>query len=248
MKKKKNQFFRIIISIIIFIFFYIYGFNKEKIIASLKSHLNVLESYSTITSYDIDDIPPYSDSMYVYLNNNNPSFKEEDFVTISFEKYSDLDYLKRCGVAYANIGTDIMPTEKRTSISNIKPTGFIVKKYDFIKGKYLYNRCHLIAYMLTGENANEKNLITCTRSMNVDGMLMFEEKVFNYVKETNNHVLYRVTPFFYQDDLVARGVQIEACSVEDKCDAIKFNVFVYNVQENIKIDYKTGDSYLLEGV
>lgn len=152
--------------------------------------------------------------------------------------------LGRCGVASANISKDLMPTEKRGSIGSIKPSGWHTIKYDHIDGKYLYNRCHLIGYQLTGENANEKNLITCTRSMNTKGMLQFENMVTKYIKDTGNHVLYRVTPVFEGNNLVATGVEMEAYSVEDNGKGIKFNVFVYNIEDGIIIDYKTGDSKL----
>lgn len=197
-----------------------------------------------VISYDIGEIPEYNGENYIIINENIPTFTEEDYTTDSFEKYSDLDYLGRAKTAFANIGIEVMPTEKRSSIGMIKPSGWHTVKYDNVDGKYLYNRCHLIGYQLTGENANEKNLITCTRQMNTKGMLDFENKVANYIKETNNHVLYRVTPIYEDDNLIATGVQIEASSVEDKGKSISFNVFIYNVQDGIEIDYKTGDSKL----
>lgn len=161
-----------------------------------------------------------------------------------FEKYSDLDELGRCGVVYANVCIDTMPTEPRGEIGSIKPSGWHLDKYnDLIDGNYLYNRCHLIAYQLTGENANEKNLITGTRYLNVQGMLGFENQVAEYVKTTNNHVLYRVTPIFEGDNLLASGVLMEAYSVEDYGRGICFCVYVYNVQPGIIIDYATGDNY-----
>ena len=160
-----------------------------------------------------------------------------------FEHYSDLDSLGRCGVAYSCVGTELMPTEKRGSIGNVKPSGWHSVKYDFIDGKYLYNRCHLIGYQLTAENANRKNLITGTRYLNVEGMLPFENMVADYIKETKNHVLYRVTPIFDGNDLVCRGVKMEAKSIEDNGDGICFNVFVYNIQPGVHIDYASGDSY-----
>lgn len=198
----------------------------------------------TPSTFSLDDIPAYSGDPYVILNDNQPDFDAEDLTTNSFEQYSDLDALNRCGPAYANIGKDLMPTEKRGSISNVKPSGWVTAKYDNVDGKYLYNRCHLIGYQLTGENANEKNLITGTRSMNVDGMLPFENMVADYVKETGNHVLYRVTPVFEGDNLVASGVQMEALSVEDKGEGICFNVYTYNNQPGITINYATGESWL----
>ncbi len=199
-----------------------------------------------VQSYNLDEIPEYSENSYVIINNNEPSFDESDLNTEPFEKYSNLDYLGRCGVAFANISIDMMPTEKRGSIGMIKPSGWHTVKYDIVDGKYLYNRCHLIGYQLTGENANEKNLITCTRYMNTEGMLQFENKVAEYVKETKNHVLYRVTPIYDGNNLIASGVQMEALSVEDNGDGIKFNVFVYNVQDGISIDYATGESKLVD--
>lgn len=194
-------------------------------------------------SYSIEDIPDYTDQAYIILNDNEPYFSLDDYdLTSSFEEYSPLDSLGRCGAAIANIGVDLMPTEERTSIGMIKPTGWHTVKYDFVDGKYLYNRCHLIGYQLTGENANELNLITCTRSMNAKVMLQFENEVAAYLKETNNHVLYRVTPYFEGDNLLAKGVIMEAYSVEDAGKGVKFNVFVYNIEEGVTIDYSTGES------
>lgn len=194
----------------------------------------------------ITSVPEYSGKPFVAINGNKPDFTEADLSTKSFEKYSPLDNLNRCGTAYANISRDTMPTEKRGSIGQVKPSGWQVAKYDFVDGKYLYNRCHLIGYQLTAENANERNLITGTRYMNVDGMLPFENMVADYVKETGNHVLYRVTPVFKGSNLVASGVQMEAMSVEDKGDGISFNVYCYNVQPGVTIDYATGKSKLAE--
>lgn len=193
-------------------------------------------------SADLAAIPEYTGSAYTVLNDNIPDFPEEDFTEESFETYSDLDSLGRCGVAYANIGEDLMPTIKRGSIGQVKPSGWHTVKYDSVDGKYLYNRCHLIGYQLTAENANEKNLITGTRYLNTEGMLPFENMVADYIKETGNHVLYRVTPLFDGNNLVATGVQMEAESVEDKGDGILYNVFCYNIQPGITIDYKSGDS------
>lgn len=193
---------------------------------------------------DLSTIPAYTGEPYVEINDNVPDFPEDDFTTDSFESYSDLDNLGRCGVAYANIGQDLMPTEKRGSIGQVKPSGWHTQKYDNVDGKFAYNRCHLIGYQLTAENANEKNLITGTRYLNVEGMLPFENMVADYIKETDYHVLYRVTPIFDGDNLVADGVQMEAESVEDNGDGILFNVFCYNVQPGINIDYATGGSSL----
>ena len=189
------------------------------------------------------DIPEYSGEPYVVLHDNWPDFGVEDMTTEPFEIYSELDSLGRCGVAYANVCLEIMPTEPRGEIGQVKPSGWQTVKYDCVEGKYLYNRCHLIGYQLAGENANRQNLITGTRYMNVAGMLPFENMVDSYVEETGNHVLYRVTPIFEGTELVARGVQMEAFSVEDEGEGICFNVFVYNVQPGITIDYATGDSW-----
>ena len=189
-----------------------------------------------------ENIPDYTDKIYVEINGNKAEFSDEDKKrTDAFEQYSDLDELGRCGVAYANICKELMPTEKRGSIGMIKPSGWQLAKYDSVDGKYLYNRSHLIGFQLAGENANEKNLITGTRYFNVEGMLPFENEVAEYVKETNNHVLYRVTPVFKDTELVARGVKIEAYSVEDS-GGIEFNVFVYNVQPDITTNYQDGTS------
>ena len=190
--------------------------------------------------------PTGSESAYIEINNNEPQFTTSEITTQSYEFYSDLDSLGRCGYTIACIGKDLMPTEKRGSIGMIKPTGWHTIKYDFVDGKYLYNRCHLIGYQLSGENANKKNLITGTRYFNTVGMLPFENQVADYVKETNNHVMYRVTPIFIGDDLVATGVTMEAYSVEDRGQGISFNVFVYNIQPGVKINYHTGESELAE--
>lgn len=197
------------------------------------------------SSFSANDIPAYSGSgAYVAINNNVPYFTDADYTTTAFESYSSLDSLGRCGVAYANACQEIMPTEERGSIGQVKPTGWHTVKYDCVDGKYLYNRCHLIGYQLSAENANTKNLITGTRYLNVSGMLPFENMVADYVKETNNHVLYRVTPVFDGNNLVAKGVLMEALSVEDKGDGVCFNVFCYNVQPGVTLDYATGDSSL----
>ena len=193
----------------------------------------------------VSDIPEFVSKPYVIINNNIPEFDESDMVTESYEYYSPLDKLGRCGVAMACVGTDIMPTEERGAIGQIKPTGWHLVKYDCVDGKYLYNRCHLIGYQLTGENANRKSLITGTRYLNVEGMLPFENAIDDYVEETENHVIYRVTPIFEGDNLLASGVKLEAKSVEDNGKGICFNVYVYNSQPGIFIDYKTGESHLL---
>lgn len=189
------------------------------------------------------DIPTYSGYPYVEINHNQPFFEEADLTTEPFENYSELDSLGRCGVAYANICQKLMPTEERGEIGSVKPSGWHTVKYpELIKDLYLYNRCHLIGFQLAGENANEKNLITGTRYLNIEGMLLFENEVAAYVKETNQHVLYRVTPIFTEDNLIADGVLMEAYSVEDSGKGVSFCVFVYNVQPGIEIDYKTGKS------
>ena len=194
------------------------------------------------TNINISDIPEYEEKIYIEINNNKPYFTEEDYTKESFERYSNLDEIGRCGVAFANISKEIMPKEgeERESISNVKPTGWIQEKYD---GEYLYNRCHLIGYQLSGENDNELNLITGTRYFNVEGMLPFENKVADYIEENQeNHVLYRVTPVFENDNLLAKGVEIEAYSVEDNGEGVCFNVFIYNVEPGININYATGES------
>lgn len=192
------------------------------------------------TYFDISSIPEYTDKIYITINNNVPYFDEKEYTTQAFEKYSELDALGRCGIAYANICKEIMPTNKRGDISEVYPTGWVQVKYN---GEYLYNRCHLIGYQLAGEDANKLNLITGTRYFNVSGMLPFENEVAEYIKEnSNNHVLYRVTPIFKEDNLVASGVEIEAYSVEDNGQGVCFNVYIYNVEPGITIDYKTGIS------
>lgn len=192
---------------------------------------------------DLASVPSYTGSAYTVLNDNVPEFTEEDLALESFESYSELDSLGRCGAAFANIGQELMPTEERGKIGQVRPSGWHTQKYDCVDGKYLYNRCHLIGYQLTGENANEENLITGTRYMNVEGMLPFEDMTADYIRETGNHVLYRVTPLYNGDDLVASGVQMEAQSIEDGGQGVLFNVYCYNVQPGVGIDYSTGDSW-----
>jgi len=211
-------------------------------LAYISDNVNTLNKVTVANYSKMDEIPEHSGQIYVEINNNNPYFTEEDYTTKPFEKYSNLDEKGRCGVAYANICKEIMPPngDKRGDISSIKPTGWIQKKYN---GEYLYNRCHLIGHQLSDEDANELNLITGTRYFNVNGMLPFENKVADYIKRhRNNHVLYRVSPIYKEDNLIASGVQIEAYSVEDKGKEICFNVYVYNVQPGITINYKTGES------
>lgn len=195
---------------------------------------------------NLKQIPAFGSKPYVTVNDNQPGFASSELTTSSFEKYSPLDSLGRCGTAYACLSKDTMPTGERGSIGQVKPSGWHTVKYDCVDGKYLYNRCHLIGWQLSGENANEKNLITGTRYMNTEGMLPFENMVADYIKETNNHVLYRVTPIFEGNNLVASGVQIEAYSVEDNGEGICFNVYCYNSQPGVIIDYATGDSRLAE--
>ncbi len=206
----------------------------------------ITDEHTVNVTVSLDDIPEFSGSPYVAINDNQPSFTEADLTTEAFEEYAELDYLGRCGVTFACVGVEIMPTEKRGDIGMVKPTGWVTSKYDFVDGRYLYNRCHLIGYQLTGENANRENLITGTRYMNTEGMLPFENMIADYVKETENHVLYRVTPLFDGENLVASGVQMEAWSVEDDGDGICFNVYCYNVQPGVVIDYATGKNWLDE--
>lgn len=194
----------------------------------------------TQSSVTLDSIPAYDSSPWVELNQNTPNFDPDDLTQEAFEEYGPLDSLGRCTTAWANVCRELMPTEDRESISSVTPTGWINREYD---GEYLYNRCHLIGFQLTGENANEQNLITGTRYLNVEGMLPFENMVADYVKETGNHVLYRVTPIFDGDNLVASGVEMEAQSVEDQGEGICFHVYCYNVQPGITIDYATGESW-----
>ena len=198
---------------------------------------------ASAVSVSLEEVPAYSGSPYVELDGNLPGFSLEERTTDSFETYSTLDALGRCGPAYACIGQDLMPTEDRESISSVRPTGWVQAEYDFVEGGSLYNRCHLIGFQLTGENANEENLITGTRYMNVEGMLPFENMVADYIKETGNHVLYRAIPIFEGENLVASGVVMEALSVEDEGEGVCFHVYVYNVQPGVEIDYATGESW-----
>ena len=203
---------------------------------------------TTASSFSLSDVPAYSGKAYTSANGNVPYFAAAELTTTSFETYSDLDTLGRCGVTYACIGQDLMPTKERGSIGMVKPTGWHTVRYDdLVDGKYLYNRCHLIGYQLTGENANTKNLITGTRYLNIEGMLPFENMVADYIQETNNHVLYRVTPIFEGNNLLANGVLMEGYSVEDKGAGVSYCVFAYNVQPGIEIDYATGESKLADG-
>lgn len=230
---------------------FLYGFYMKKLYTIILSLLVVLVSFSactnsndvtTPTAFSLDNVPEYSGSPYVEINDNYPYFTENELSTKSFEYYGKLDSLGRCTTCMACIGRDLQPTEARGEIGSVKPTGWHTVKYDNVNNKYLYNRCHLIGYQLTAENANPRNLITGTRALNVDGMLPFENMVDDYLEEYNNHVLYRVTPVFKDNELVARGVLMEAYSVEDKGAGVCFNVYCYNNQPDIEIDYKTGES------
>lgn len=244
-RKKNNLLRKTIVTIVITIFLIIasyFGIDIPKYLSNEASENEI--SYTT--SFDLTTIPEYINEPYVVLNNNEPEFSEEDYTTEAFEKYSELDVLGRCGPAFANVCRATMPTEERETL-DYEPTGWKQKQYN---GEYLYNRCHLIGYQLTAENDNEKNLITGTRYMNVEGMLPFENRVAEYIKNQeeheDNHVLYRVTPIYEGENLLASGVQIEAKSVEDNGESICFNVYVYNVQPGITIDYSTGESKLAE--
>ncbi len=223
------------------------------------AYMNIVPPYSesdngeveqiSLDYFDYTKIPEFDGKKpYVVVNDNKPYFDERSYTTNSYEEYGKLDNKGRCTYAMASIGKDLMPTEERGSIGSVKPTGWHISKYDFVDGTYLYNRCHLIGYQLTGENANKSNLITGTRYMNVQGMLPFEDMVADYVKETENHVLYRVTPIFLDNELVARGVLMEAISIEDDGDGICFNVFCYNVQPKVHINYIDGSNYSEEGI
>lgn len=234
----KNQQYLKILAIVIFALISYFYYKED-----LKENLSKGEP----SSYKLENIPEYSGEPYIIINDNIPDFKEEELITDTFELYGELDSLGRATSTYANIGIDSMPTEERGSIGMIKPSGWNTVKYDNISGKYLYNRCHLIGYQLTGENANENNLITCTRQMNTGAMLDFENKVATYIKETKNHVLYRAIPIYENDNLLASGVHIEALSIEDNGEGIKFNIYIYNVQEGIEINYKNGSSKLIGG-
>lgn len=222
---------------------------EQKIISLIISVIALVGAYfihkaNTQKVDSLQDLPTYQSAPYVVVNDNQPQFEQGDLITVSYEQYTQLDSLGRCGYAIACVGLDIMPTEERGSIGQVKPSGWHTVKYDFVDGKYLYNRCHLLGYQLTGENANERNLITGTRYLNVEGMLPFENMIADYVKETGNHVIYRVTPVFVGEELLARGVQMEAYSVEDQGEGICFNVYAFNVQPGVVIDYATGESWL----
>ena len=241
-RKNSNKYIRELIgTIIVIVFFVICIFHGNEILDAIRGYIPISTS-QTNRYVNIDNIPEYTDKIYVELNNNNPYFEESEYTTENFERYSNLDELGRCGVAYANISKQTMPPEgdKRGSISNVKPTGWVQAKYN---NEYLYNRCHLIGYQLSDEDANELNLITGTRYFNVSGMLPFENEIADYIdKNEDNHVLYRVTPIFKGNNLLASGVELEAYSVEDNGKGICFNVFIYNVEPGIIINYATGES------
>ena len=251
MKKRKNQkmkFWQKIIELSIIVCILIIGYiaTNTKNVNEINTTENAEQNQQII--FDLNSIPEYTSSPYVEINNNIPYFKDEDYTTEAFERYSEWDVLGRSGVAFANICKEIMPKEgeERGDISSVKNlSGWVQKRYDnIIKDKYLYNRCHLIGWQLAGENSNKKNLITGTRYLNTEGMLPFENRVAEYVKSNqNNHVLYRVTPIFKDNNLLASGVEMEAWSVEDKGQKVCFNVYCYNVQPGIVIDYATGESH-----
>lgn len=240
-KRRKNRLGKLIVGIICLVLVFTIGYYND-------DTQNCTNTIETAISFDLNSIPEYKDEPYVVINNNIPDFAEEDYIEKSFEKYSPLDSLGRCGVAYANICKETMPVEgeKRENISSIRPTGWHSVKYEgLVEGDYLYNRSHLIGWQLSAENDNELNLIAGTRYMNVQGMLPFENLISDYLqdeKTEDNHVLYRVTPIFEGNNLVASGVQMEAYSIEDNGEGICFNVYVYNVQPGITIDYATGNS------
>lgn len=203
-----------------------------------------LDQMAQDSNYTLSSVPAFSEDPFVVVNDNEPNFDADDQTrTDAFEEYSDLDSLGRCGVVYANVCRETMPTERRGDISSVHPSGWMQAQYDFVDGKSLYNRCHLIGFQLTAENDNEKNLITGTRYMNTEGMLPFENMVADYVKETDNHVLYRVTPIYDGSNLVASGVEMEAYSVEDEGEGICYHVYCYNNQPGVEIDYATGESW-----
>ena len=243
--KKEVTVGSILVSVLLILIIMLINHYEPYIREFLYNNFNIGEGPAI--SYNIGEIPEYSGTSYVVINDNKPNFDENDYYK-EFETYSKLDYLGRCGIAYANITRKTMPQDgvKRESITSVKPSGWKNKKYaGLVDGDYLYNRCHLIGWQLAAENDNELNLITGTRYFNVEGMLPFENKVSEYLKERenkNNHVLYRVTPIYEDKNLVASGVEMEAYSVEDNGEGVSFNVYVYNVQPGITIDYKTGDS------
>lgn len=239
-KKSNNK--SLVLSVLLLIVLMLASYLKDDI----QSLLLKITTANEIKSYNLDDIPNYYGDKYIIINNNIPTFTDEEKQIDNLEKYYDLDILGRTTMSFALVGIETMPTEERGSIGTVKPTGWHTVKYDNIDGKYLYNRCHLIGYQLTGENANPNNLITCTRETNTGVMLEYENKIVSYIKETENHVLYRVTPIYKYNELVARGINLEAYSIEDNGKGIRFNIYIYNVQDGIEINYKTGESKLKE--
>lgn len=241
MKKSWGIFLVILCLIGLFLLIAYLSFPHDQPTGGMRGDTSVLAE-----EIDLDSLPEYSGEATIEINDNVPDFEEYEIeeAQTSYESYSELDALGRCGKAEASVSLDTMPTKKRTSISSVKPSGWENEKYDFVSGEWVYNRCHLIGFQLTGENANSRNLITGTRYMNVEGMLPYENEVADYVKSTDEHVLYEVTPI-YEDsyDLVASGVHMQACSVEDDCASLAFNVYAYNVQPGIEIDYRTGENW-----
>lgn len=237
MVKKDFKLYSYFYLILFFVLILLSGCSDLSETSSLSSTSN-----SQSINVDLSSIPAYSGSAYIEINNNIPYFTADEITTNSYEFYSELDGLGRVGYAEACVGLDLMPTEERGNISEVKPTGWHSSQYDFVNGKSLYNRCHLIGFQLTGENANAQNLMTGTRYLNVDGMLPFENQVANYVR-SGGHVMYRVTPVFNGNNLVADGVELEGYSVEDQGQAVTFNVFCYNVQPGVEIDYASGDNW-----
>lgn len=232
-RRSKKSWISLAISLVCIIYAFANGFDDEENVVINENH----------NAVSISEIPEYSGDAFVVINDNNPVFSSEELTTEAYESYSTLDSLGRCGVAIASCGSELMPKGERGDISDIYPSGWEQEYYEFVDGSYIYNRCHLLGWQLTGEDANERNLITGTRYMNTEGMLPFENMIADYIKETNNHVAYRVTPIFDGYNLVASGVQLEAYSIEDNGEGICFNVFCYNVQPNISIDYSTGENY-----
>ena len=224
-----------IVAVVLLFVFQYFGFDVSTLLSDGKPN-------STQSTYVYEVAPT---SPFEVINNNVPNFTKEEITSHSFESYAPLDALGRCGTAFASVGRDIMPTQKRGSISEVKPTGWHSVRYENVDGESLYNRCHLLGFQLTGENANHKNLVTGTRYLNVEGMLPFENLVADFVKETNMHVMYRVTPLFQGNDLVPYGVTMEGLSVEDGGEGVQFHVLCYNVQPDIGIDYATGKSWKL---
>lgn len=239
-KNLKNYLF----SLVLFLLALAYGYAfKDKVVQKPVQQIDVSENSDKL---DVNNLPKFTGKPYITINGNVPNFSKEDLTTKSYENYSNLDKLGRCGVANAVIGVDLMPKDKRESIYDIKPTAWKAIRDDKIDGGSLYNRSHLIAFQLAGENANEKNLITGTRFLNATGMIPFEHLVYDYVVETKNHVRLRVTPIFVGDELLARGVQMEGMSVEDNGKAVSFNVYIFNVQPGYELNYKTGHAKKLK--